>query len=192
MIPRAIETRYKGYRFRSRTEARWAVFFDALGVAWEYEPQGYVGAAGTCYLPDFLVDHSLIVEVKPAVNPHSEEWIGDMRRSLAKWEDFLATAPDRTPILVVHGTPGAREGVHVGGYLYRRHRELENVVFAECRKCGALSFLTFDLEGDETGYALRCQPSCASERWPIISDRIRDAMNAARGSRFEHGERGGR
>lgn len=34
---KAIETSYKGYRFRSRTEARWAVFFDALGVRWEYE-----------------------------------------------------------------------------------------------------------------------------------------------------------
>lgn len=36
-----IETRYKGYRFRSRLEARWAVFFDVLGVRWEYEPEGY-------------------------------------------------------------------------------------------------------------------------------------------------------
>lgn len=30
---KAIETRYKGYRFRSRLEARWAVFFDALGLS---------------------------------------------------------------------------------------------------------------------------------------------------------------
>ena len=28
---KAIETRYAGHRFRSRLEARWAVFFDALG-----------------------------------------------------------------------------------------------------------------------------------------------------------------
>ena len=34
---KAIETEYKGYRFRSRLEARWAVFFDACGVKWEYE-----------------------------------------------------------------------------------------------------------------------------------------------------------
>ena len=39
---KAIETEYKGYRFRSRLEARWAVFFDACGVKWEYEPEGYV------------------------------------------------------------------------------------------------------------------------------------------------------
>lgn len=38
---RAIETRYKGCRFRSRLEARWAVFFDALGIEWQYEPQGF-------------------------------------------------------------------------------------------------------------------------------------------------------
>jgi hypothetical protein len=36
-----IETRYRGYRFRSRLEARWAVFFDVAGVAWQYEPEGF-------------------------------------------------------------------------------------------------------------------------------------------------------
>lgn len=52
---KAIETRYKGYRFRSRLEARWAVFFDALGLEWDYEPEGYdLGEAGW-YLPDFKV-----------------------------------------------------------------------------------------------------------------------------------------
>ena len=29
-----IETVYKGFKFRSRLEARWAVFFDACGVRW--------------------------------------------------------------------------------------------------------------------------------------------------------------
>ena len=27
-----IETQYHGYRFRSRLEARWAVFFDVMGI----------------------------------------------------------------------------------------------------------------------------------------------------------------
>ena len=50
---KAIETRYKGYRFRSRLEARWAVYFDTLGYEWEYEKEGYdLGDAGW-YLPDF-------------------------------------------------------------------------------------------------------------------------------------------
>jgi len=62
---KAIETRYKGYRFRSRLEARWAVFFDALGIKWEYEKEGYdLGAAGW-YLPDFwLPDQKVWIEVK--------------------------------------------------------------------------------------------------------------------------------
>jgi hypothetical protein len=47
-----IQTRYKGYRFRSRLEARWAVFFDLLGIAWEYEPEGF-RMGSVCYLPDF-------------------------------------------------------------------------------------------------------------------------------------------
>ena len=41
MTIHAIETRYAGCRFRSRLESRWAVFFDTLGIKWEYEPQGF-------------------------------------------------------------------------------------------------------------------------------------------------------
>lgn len=55
---KAIETNYKGYRFRSRLEARWAIFFDALGIEWEYEKEGYdLGELGW-YLPDFEIKHS--------------------------------------------------------------------------------------------------------------------------------------
>lgn len=65
---RAIETRYGGYRFRSRLEARWAVFFDALDLKWEYEPEGFVTSAGP-YLPDFRVwtpqGEPVWYEVKP-------------------------------------------------------------------------------------------------------------------------------
>lgn len=50
-----IETFYNGYRFRSRLEARWAVFFDALGVEYEYEPEGFLLPSGRRYLPDFKV-----------------------------------------------------------------------------------------------------------------------------------------
>lgn len=50
---KAIETVYNGYRFRSRLEARWAVFFDTLGIKYEYEPEGYELSDGTLYLPDF-------------------------------------------------------------------------------------------------------------------------------------------
>lgn len=73
-----IETKYKGYRFRSRLEARWAVQLDAWGIKWEYEYQGYKvadrlnvyswdwGAAKQFhYLPDFwFPDLRLHAEVK--------------------------------------------------------------------------------------------------------------------------------
>ena len=49
---KAIDTVYKGYRFRSRLEARWAVFFETCGFKWTYEPQGYE-INGVRYLPDF-------------------------------------------------------------------------------------------------------------------------------------------
>lgn len=49
---KAIETRYNGRRFRSRKEARWAVFFDSLRLPWEYEKEGFELPSGR-YLPDF-------------------------------------------------------------------------------------------------------------------------------------------
>ena len=52
---KAIETKYKGYRFRSRLEARWAVFFDAMSWEWEYEPEGFDLGNGIYYLPDFKI-----------------------------------------------------------------------------------------------------------------------------------------
>ena len=77
---KAIETVYNGYRFRSRLEARWAVFFDAIGVKYEYEPEGYTLEDGTKYLPDFLIFarhrsyedewEPVFVEVKGVLGPN--------------------------------------------------------------------------------------------------------------------------
>lgn len=47
-----IQTKYKGCNFRSRLEARYAIYFDALGIKWEYEIEGY-NINGKWYLPDF-------------------------------------------------------------------------------------------------------------------------------------------
>ena len=55
-----IETHYLGYRFRSRLEARWAVFFQTLGVEFEYEPEGFDLGDGLKYLPDFRLRDVLI------------------------------------------------------------------------------------------------------------------------------------
>ena len=60
-----IETVYNGLRFRSRLEARWAVFFDAANIKYEYEPDGFE-FNGEKYLPDFyLPEHEAYIEVKP-------------------------------------------------------------------------------------------------------------------------------
>lgn len=69
----AIETQYKGYRFRSRLEARWAVFFDALNIEWEYEKEGYdLGKTGW-YLPDFwLPKQKTFLEVKPKLTDQAQ------------------------------------------------------------------------------------------------------------------------
>jgi hypothetical protein len=60
----AIETQYAGHLFRSRLEARWAVFFDSLGIEWKYEQEGYE-VEGYRYLPDFFLPRGNVwVEVK--------------------------------------------------------------------------------------------------------------------------------
>ena len=55
---KSIQTEYNGYHFRSLTEARWAVFFDELGIKYMYEPEGYEMSDGTKYLPDFYLPES--------------------------------------------------------------------------------------------------------------------------------------
>jgi hypothetical protein len=92
---KAIETRYNGHRFRSRLEARWAVFFDWLEVEWEYEPEGFELNNGTKYLPDFYLpkfEGGCWVEIKP--------YYGDWRKAAA----FCFEA--NQPIWLAHGKPG--------------------------------------------------------------------------------------
>ncbi len=60
----AIPTVYHDIQFRSRQEATWALFFDVIGIKWEYEPLDFNG-----YIPDFLLTgltRDVYVEVKPA------------------------------------------------------------------------------------------------------------------------------
>lgn len=73
MSARAIETRYRGYRFRSRLEARWAVFFDTVGLNWEYEKEGF-DLYGSYYLPDFwLPKFKLWAEIKGEIFSDHEQ-----------------------------------------------------------------------------------------------------------------------
>lgn len=65
----AIPTEYKGRRYRSRLEAKWAAFFDLCGWSFEYEPYD-LGA----WSPDFLIrgrQSEVLVEVKPIAEIHA-------------------------------------------------------------------------------------------------------------------------
>jgi hypothetical protein len=42
----AIETVYNGYRFRSRLEAWWAVFFDVVGMPYRREMEAFRAEGG--------------------------------------------------------------------------------------------------------------------------------------------------
>ena len=95
-VIKSIETVYNGYRFRSRLEARWAVFFDAMGIKYEYEMEGFDLGDGVYYLPDFyLPDLDVFVEVKPTkeIAPEIE----------AKINKFCGKDKN---LLLIMGTPG--------------------------------------------------------------------------------------
>lgn len=63
-----IQTLYNGILFRSRLEARWAMYFDRLGVEWIYEHEGFDLGDGLYYLPDFYFPHfDCYAEVKPLI-----------------------------------------------------------------------------------------------------------------------------
>lgn len=98
---KAIQTQYKGYRFRSRLEARYAVLFDSLGMRWSYEPEGFELGDGKRYLPDFWIEipgkegWGYWIEIKP-VAPGPEE--------LAKLHAVCKSTKHRGWFLI--GTPG--------------------------------------------------------------------------------------
>ena len=107
---KAIETEYRGYRFRSRLEARWAVFFDACRVQWEYEPEGYDLENGIYYLPDFLLHGvvgkaagDLFVEVKGVMTAPDADKINAFVH--ADRDDPLTIAKSRYATLVVGQIP---------------------------------------------------------------------------------------
>lgn len=103
----AIETVYKGYKFRSRLEARWAVAFDLHKIAYEYEPEAYLLPSGA-YLPDFYFPKwDMFGEVKRGEFTNGE-------RTKCK-ELVLATGKN---CLLLDGLPtyGAYEVIECGGW----------------------------------------------------------------------------
>lgn len=83
----SIDTEYGGFRFRSRIEARWAIFFDAVGVKWGYEIKDFAFNDGVRYLPDYrlynvLTRPSIVKdiwgEIKLELNNHDLKKIEDL------------------------------------------------------------------------------------------------------------------
>lgn len=169
---KAIETVYKGYRFRSRLEARWAVFFDALEIAWEYEKEGF-NLEGTWYLPDFwLPQYNYWIEIK-GQTPTSEEvekcalLARAIYQSQSKKQVFLFAGSIPMPPQEAMNATGYRVDQFIDSPLKRKAERplsrfpeidcytLDRIAWVECPHCGC-----FDLvhKRDFTGMR-QCQCS---------------------------------
>lgn len=199
---KAIQTEYKGYLFRSRLEARWAVFFDSCGVKWEYEPEGYDLGDGIHYLPDFLlhgvtVNHGyfrkncdIYVEVKGKMDDADAEKIN--RFYTAGYPEDSDWGVSGGAVLVVGKIP---EGEDMRDILdsmqeqsYSGHEAWPNYYnFATIDGDNFAAYPgvdkkgVFNLFGDDSNY-LWSMDSLATER----------AYRSARQARFEYGETPGR
>ncbi|HAR34367.1 MAG TPA: hypothetical protein DCR95_09875 [Desulfobacter sp.] len=136
-----IETQYSGYKFRSRLEARWAVFFDAAGIKYQYEPQGYeVGINNRKkYLPDFfLPDTKTWVEVKGDIQGTDFQKLADAvdwGKGLPYTEDSIGSS---SGLLVLGKIPNAKIDQHRTAIL---HTILQH------NKGGWLKYTYFDNDG---------------------------------------------
>lgn len=211
---KAIETRYAGCHFRSRLEARWAVFFDHLGVAWEYEPQGFAWEAktikspwgrdeelqGGLYLPDFwLPSISTWFEVKGNEQTNEESRV-HFEFSLLTGQRHITACGDIPRDVDSLKCNGGSESMYLDGecdfhYLW--------CVCPWCKKPG----IAFDGRGarvcgfkahHETEEAAWADPRFDSSKHWRVDDkcytfddqRILAAYLAARSARFEHGRSG--
>lgn len=185
-----IETRYNGYRFRSRLEARWAVFFDTLGVDYEYEPEGFELPNGEKYLPDFRlkcwgtrgdvieVPYPLYVEVK-----------GEMTERDA---EKIRLFSQQFPVLVVGAIPAVNTfNDSFDGYIFNSYDRMNGTSICPfnyetidgdhfAAYPAATSDGKFFLWGDDYNY-IYCDK--AEQEAKIVN-----AYKAARSARFEYGE----
>jgi hypothetical protein len=106
-----IETIYNGYRFRSRLEAKWAVYFDAIGLKYEYEKDGFdLGSDDEqtfgCYLPDFYFPSlKTYCEIKPNQSDPSDVWVIHQHRVSERFRTVVDS-----PILLLFGYPWDYDG----------------------------------------------------------------------------------
>lgn len=203
-----IETYYRGYRFRSRSEARWAVLFTRLGVAWEYEKEGFdLGALGP-YLPDFWLRDFGWWEVKGS-NPSEQECLKVATLSeqthlpgFISWGRVAALSGDtlddedllenRTGA-AVH-IPLAWLSEFVGCEHPCVNGWISMIEWVQCRICGhiypdsPILSASFRTNIGECGHGH--QVASDGRYSGISTDTVKAAYRAAQSARFEHGERG--
>lgn len=146
---KAIETIYNGYRFRSRLEARWAVFFDTAGIRYEYEPEGFEIEYSDWdqpirYLPDFYFpDWDIYGEVKPSLEKLKED-----EEKLAWMIDY--GGPMSNGLLVLGQIPNPnRNGIPALYLLINRNKSIARV------PCTILNEEPLWTEGKPTACLLR-------------------------------------
>jgi hypothetical protein len=95
---KVIPQMHLGIRFRSRTEARWAEFFNNQRIPFVYEPDG-IGDGHTGYLVDFELTGAkrrTFLEVKPhKPTPFEYQKLVDLARTM------------KAHVFVAHGPPSA-------------------------------------------------------------------------------------
>lgn len=194
-VVKAIETEYAGYRFRSRLEARWAVFLDHLGVQWEYEAQGYETAGGR-YLPDFwLPEIGIWAEVKGVMTRPD---LAKIMRAIFDLRDYDgATADPRLIILGPVPMPGYA-WTHARLSVLKNERIVLNWAYWHkgfpypIQESMFFGRKTPWETADEESVQYFCNfttESTVCERLTIDPD-VDAAYRAARSARFEYGERG--
>lgn len=212
-----IETHYAGCRFRSRLEARWAVFFDNLGIRWEYEPQGYV-VKGKPYLPDFVLpDLKTSVEVKGDPERLDLDLLADALDGTREvlFTLILGPIPDMdvmkvpthallAPAFDVRGDPHSFELIRSYGLALEQIQDLEVRAAVDAMASAyrlhavTLTRAVFIASGPNVAFlsiwlpfASKAEVLNPSTVWPIVPiPKIQAAYRAARSARFEHGERG--
>lgn len=218
MDMKPIETVFDGYKFRSRLEARWAVFFTEAGIPFEYEPEGF-DIAGVRYLPDFwLPEQKYWLDIKPKhIEPTDAEKMRAFSRKIrqdANKAFSVGADPDSQPrFYVISGDPYYREGKHSYEVMSFRPELLDTGLYwTHCPLCDHLAFestvIPFDYETGTEG--LNCTYCDLIDRnWKETPDtwfhkgvvetrllgfiygspRLMAGYNAARQARFEHGEK---
>ena len=177
---KAIETKYKGYRFRSRLEAKWAVFFETLGIKWEYEKEGFEFDKGLKYLPDFwLPSFDMWVEVKP-VPLSFREYKKCIRLSRESGKNVLLLVgiPEAKPYRYISflEKPEDDFSLSSGNFPGISRSVWDDVILTRENHGGAYW---------STGYGFKYP-----ENYDWGYDDLKNAVNAARSSRFEFGESG--